>query len=388
MWGEITGGLAALAGGTVAAEIWRRNMNLWLPSYIRSRNEPFIPGQPVHLYFCFVDHFEPMWAGADVDTGRQRVDRWCTEYPRLAEQFRDYDGRPPQHSFFFPAEEYRPEFLDALKQLCDKGFGDVEIHLHHDNDTTQNFMESMEQFIERLQGHGFLLNRERRNRFGFIHGNWCLDNSRRDGRWCGLNNEIDLLCKLGCYADFTYPSAPSETQPAMVNSIYYSRDNIHKPKSHNHGRLACVGVLPETNDLCMITGPLGLSFHSRKIGILPRIENADINGGIRADEHRCRHWLKLGARVLGAPNHVFVKVHTHGTQEHLYSAVLGDQARDMYQHLVALQKTDGVRLHFVTAYEMWQTVHRLEMSQNPTVRTEFVHNPPINLRKTDFAIGE
>ena len=46
-----------------------------------------------------------------------------------------------------------------------------------------------------------------------------------DGRWCGLNNEIGLLCRLGCYADFTFPSAPSETQPAMVNAIYYSRDD-------------------------------------------------------------------------------------------------------------------------------------------------------------------
>ena len=38
-------------------------------------------------------------------------------------------------------------------------------------------------------------------RFGFIHGNWCLDNSRADGRWCGLNNELILLRELGCYAD-------------------------------------------------------------------------------------------------------------------------------------------------------------------------------------------
>ena len=30
-----------------------------------------------------------------------------------------------------------------------------------------------------------------------------------DGRWCGLNNELILLRDLGCYADFTLPSAPS-----------------------------------------------------------------------------------------------------------------------------------------------------------------------------------
>lgn len=364
MWAEVTGLGAALAGGACAAEIWRRNMHLWLPSYLGSRTEPFIPGQPLHLYFCFVDHYEPLWAGANVATGAERVERWVREYPALVDQFPDSDGRPPQHSFFYPAEEYRPEYLDALQSLCAKGYGDVEIHLHHDNDSQQNFLDSMEQFIQRLQGHGFLLNRGRRNRFGFIHGNWCLDNSRKDGRWCGLNNEIDLLCKLGCYADFTYPSAPSDTQPAMANSIYYSRDDVQRPKSHNRGRLSRVGTAPAEDELCLITGPLGLNFRSRKLGIFPRLENADINGGIRADAHRCREWLRLGARVLGAPNHVFVKVHTHGTQENLYPAVLGDQARAMYRHLVEMQR-DGLKLHYVTAYEMWQTVRSLEQGLDP-----------------------
>ena len=53
-------------------------------------------------------------------------------------------------------------------------------------------------------------------RFAFIHGNWSLDNSRPDGRWCGLNNELILLRELGCYADFTLPSAPSDTQACVL----------------------------------------------------------------------------------------------------------------------------------------------------------------------------
>ena len=48
--------------------------------------------------------------------------------------------------------------------------------------------------------------------FGFIHGNWALDNSRPDGKYCGLNNEITLLRDLGCYADFTMPSGASPTR--------------------------------------------------------------------------------------------------------------------------------------------------------------------------------
>ena len=34
--------------------------------------------------------------------------------------------------------------------------------------------------------------------YSFIHGNWALDNSRPDGRWCGVDNEIDILVETGC----------------------------------------------------------------------------------------------------------------------------------------------------------------------------------------------
>ena len=358
----IAGGVAAATGaGVLCRAVLRKNVHNWLPAYFSWQHEAFEQSQPVHIYFCFVDHYEPLWKTQDEQLGLERVQRWISEYPRLADQFRDSEGRVPQHSFFFPAEEYRPRYMDLLKDLCARGYGDMEIHLHHDRDSEQNFIDTVEQFIATLQSHGFLQDRSARERFGFIHGNWCLDNSRRDGRWCGLNNELELLTRLGCYADFTYPSAPSETQPRMVNAIYYARDDARKPKSHNIGRPACVGVSPAHDELCLITGPLGLDFGSRKYGVIPRIENADVNGGIVADARRVRNWVRFGARVLGAPNHVFIKVHTHGTQEKVYDAVLGEQARGMYSALCAL-KGEGYRLHFVTAYEMWKTVRRLEQA--------------------------
>jgi hypothetical protein len=356
----MAGGLAgALAGGIATVELWRRNLLNWLPSYLAWRPEPFDPQQPLRLYFCFVDHYEPLWAGVDDAVGQERVLRWVREYPRLVDPFRDSTGRPAQHSFFFPAEQYRPGYLDLLRQLCQAGYGDVEIHLHHDNDTSAHFVETLSAFIGQLQSHGFLLNRERRNRFGFIHGNWCLNNSRRDGRWCGLNNETALLIQLGCYADFTFPSAPDETQPAMVNSIYYCRDDALKPNAHRRGRPAIVGALPSSDELCLITGPLGFNWRSRKFGLFPRIENGNITGGMTAGAARYTHWFRLGARVLGAPNHVFVKVHTHGTQERVRDAVLGAEAAGMYRALAAMRR-EGVSLHFVTAYEMWQQVRALE----------------------------
>ena len=69
--------------------------------------------------------------------------------------------------------------------------------------------------------HGLLREQEGRTVFGFIHGNWALDNSLPHGKWCGLNGEIALLRDLGCYADFTMPSMPSAAQGRVVNQIYW-----------------------------------------------------------------------------------------------------------------------------------------------------------------------
>ena len=132
-----------------ALVIWRllraRNMEIWIGSYLR-RKPPQVTSRPVHVMFCFVDHFEPMWHGADLATQRARVDRWCRDYRALASKHRDADGRPPQHGFFYPEEEYAKEHLDKIASLCADGYGEIEIHLHHDNDTEANFRESITRF--------------------------------------------------------------------------------------------------------------------------------------------------------------------------------------------------------------------------------------------------
>jgi NAD(P)-dependent dehydrogenase (short-subunit alcohol dehydrogenase family) len=53
----------------------------------------------------------------DIPTGSARVRAWQERYPALAAEFRDAEGRPPRHSFFFPGDQYVPGFLDALAAL-------------------------------------------------------------------------------------------------------------------------------------------------------------------------------------------------------------------------------------------------------------------------------
>lgn len=295
--------LLALAALGLAWAIRARNMQIWLGSYLR-RRRPRQDGGPVHVMFCFVDHFEPAWGRADLDVQRRRVDRWCRDYRALADRHRDADGRPPQHTFFYPEEEYVEEHLEKIAALCADGYGEIEIHLHHDDDTAENFTATIDRFNKLLHERHGALPRDPRSgqlRFGFIHGNWSLDNSRADGRWCGINNELVLLRELGCYADFTLPSAPSDTQTSTVNSIYYATDDPLRPKSHDRGVPVRVGG-QASGDLMIVQGPLGLNWRERRLGLVPRIENADVRRGCPPTPARVDAWVRTGIHVEGRPD--------------------------------------------------------------------------------------
>jgi hypothetical protein len=313
--------------------------------------------------FCFVDHFEPRWGKAEYAVEVDRVNRWVDGYPKLCAGQRDADGKVPQHTFFFPSEEYRPEHLDQLVRLCAAGYGEIEVHLHHDNDTEQGLRSNLGEFLTLLvDQHGALPidNITGKPLWSFIHGNWALDNSRRDGRWCGVNNELQILRDMGCYADFTLPSAPSDTQTSTVNSIYYASDDPAKPKSHDTGKAVRVGGRPE-GDLMIIQGPLSLRWKFRNLIPIPAIENGDIRAGNPPTPARVDAWVKTGIHVKGRPDWLFIKVHTHGTQDRDMEALLGLPTSRMFEYLEQ-RYNDGKQynLHYVSAREMYNIARAAE----------------------------
>ena len=112
-------------------------------------------GRPLHVFLCVADHWEPKWRRPPKQVERERVARWVSDYPRLAQSVTDCRSRPPQHTFFYPAEEYESEHLGALAGLCRQGLGDVEVHLHHDGDTADNLRETLQRFTAALHNdHG------------------------------------------------------------------------------------------------------------------------------------------------------------------------------------------------------------------------------------------
>jgi hypothetical protein len=309
------------------------------------------------------DHYEPLWMGATESIGADRVSVWRRRWPEIAARFRDSAGRSPKYTFFFPQEEYRPQFLAPLAEMTDAGIADVEIHIHHDGEGEQNFLDRMNSFVDILsRRHGLLRQWRGRPVFGFIHGNWALDNSRPDGRWCGLNNEISLLVKLGCYADFTEPSAPNATQVHMVNSIYWAKDDPLQPKSHDHGIALEPGSPDHPNDLLLITGPLGLRWgnHGGSRSWLPRLDAGEVCCYDPPTPSRIRLWFESAPQI---GDDLFIKVFTHGAQERHADALLHGALESLYSGLLAEAKRRGMEIYFASAWEMRvavEAVRRLE----------------------------
>lgn len=357
----------------------KRNMLHWLPSYITQyfyRNKKN-PDGITHVMFCFVDHYEPQWKNPNnIDLERKRVDRWFDQYPKMADKFKDADGYSPKHSFFYPEEEYREEHLAKLSDMCYRGYGEIEIHLHHENDTSENLTQSLTNFAKVLhENHGALpVDPETGQiKYAFIHGNWCLDNSHPNGEWCGVNDELIVLNKTGCYVDLTFPSAPSPTQPKTINSIYYAKDNPEKPKSHDTGKKLKVGG-KAWGDLLLINGPLMLNWKRRKFGFMPRVENADIRTSNPPSKDRIDLWVKANVHVKGQPNWRFIKIHTHGTQDKDMDILLGKPVENMHKYL-GDKYNDGkqYQLHYVSSREMYNIVKAAEAgkTENPNLYRNF-----------------
>jgi len=315
------------------------------------------------LLLCIADHYEPKLGKATPEQARRRVERWVAEYPRLFRGFRDSDGHSPRHTFFIPQDEYEAEHVDGVAELCQAGFGEVEVHLHHNHDTADGLRDKLLSFKSILAERHGLLSRHRDTgelAYGFIHGNWALDNSRPDGRWCGVNNELDVLRETGCYADFTLPSFPSATQTRKVNSIYYAVDDPQRPKSHDTGVDVGAGT-PPADSLMLIQGPLVLNWNRRKWGLLPRIENGCLQGNQAPTAERLALWLKARIQVPSRPDWYFVKLHTHGAKEANQRVLLGEPMVRFHEALARRAEEDRqFHFHYVSAREMYNLARAAE----------------------------
>lgn len=333
-----------------------RYAEIWLLPYLKDRlRKASRTANPKRLWVALTDHYEPIGMGASIQTGLDRVAEWRDKWPRIsADAPRDAVGHSPQYSFFYPQEDYRRELLEGIAEIVRLGVADVEVHIHHESEQRETFIRKITEYCSRLtDDHGLLRRHEGRTVFGFIHGNWALDNSRPDRAYCGLSHEISLLRDLGCYADFTMPSLPSPTQGRVVNQIYWCTNHSDgSPRSFDRGIEATVGG-GRQGDLLMITGPVGLRFGTR---LMPRLESGEIAGYDLPTQQRVRQWFDL-APTIG--NDLFLKLHAHGATDRNRIPLLNGGLSNLFRWLSEEAERRGIEIHWATAWQMYQAANAL-----------------------------
>lgn len=371
--------------GTLQAKLAylkQKNLHNWLAGYARHMIENARaprPSGPRHLLFSVCDHWEPGWGHATPEVGTARVKAWAERYPEMAGAYRDADGHHPRHSFFFPGEQYTPAWLDDLAGLTRRGFGEVELHLHHDNDTPEKLRADLLGYLDVMGKHGhFSRDASGRIRYAFIHGNWCLSNARRDGRNCGVDAELPLLFETGCYADYTFPAAPDESQHNIVNQIYWPTGNLERKRAYETGVRAKVGEVLEDRIL-MIEGPLALTVTRRAGRPRVRLEYGALQAVDPPTPERIATWVKQNIHIEGRPEWVFVKVYAHGAPEDQAESLLGAGGHALHRELTT-RYNDGREwvLHYVTAREMYNiAIAALEgKTGNPGDYRDYRMKPP------------
>jgi len=344
--------------------VLRKKMHFWIVSELLRCARQLITGHQwgyTHVMFAFVDHFEPGNNGADTERQELQVDQWCNKFPLLAGRHKDSDGIAPQHTFFLPPHRGRGEHLKKIVELCSIGFGEVEMHLHHERqepwpDDAFSLRKKITDCIEDFSRYNIFCLPGGQRRYAFIHGDWALANSREKGEHCGVNDEIKILLETGCYADFTFPVC-NEAQPKRANTLLYGLSSPEYPKGYNKRNSLVTRGKRSAKGLMLIQGIIGLRWKSRTHLFWPSIEQSNIGEMDDPTPRRIDYWINKRIHVQGKQNWIFVKVHTHGANEDNWKALFGEPADEMYTYLE--NKYNDQRdffLHYVSAREMYNII--------------------------------
>ena len=309
---------------------------------------------------------------------------WLKRYPQVASRFVDADGRHPQHTWFYDGAD--PEVLSQLSSMCQRGLGEIELHLHHSHDTSGGLRRKLERRKRIFAEHGALITAgpNPKHTFGFIHGKWSLDNSRGD-KFCGVNSELTVLRDAGCYADFTFP-AWGRMQPSKFNSIFYATDDPDRPKSYDTGVDVEASKAP-LGDLMIFQGPGKLSGIPAKLSCVPGTAKlvdrlwltCAMDAHLPVRPQRVDRWVEANVHVKGRDDWVFVKVHTHGARPRNYTAYF-DKSADVLHGYLNERYNDGHawKLHYATAREAYNMVKAAEAAvagDDPNVYRDFLLAP-------------
>lgn len=335
----------------------------WLARYPLSRAASFLEQtafEKKHIIITVANHFEPGWSVNGVLDHKSQMTR-LKAYHKIASEtgkaVRDVDGTKFRHTNFYPAEQYHPEILDIMSEMQAEGLGEVEVHLHHGverPDTAGNLRETLVNFRDTLAEKHKCLSHvagSSKPMYAFVHGNLALANSC-DGRFCGVDNEMEILRDTGCYADMTLPSAPDQSQVAVINQIYECTLPMNEPAPHRLGMRAAANRKHAQLPL-IFTGPLVFNWTRRIKGLpVPRIDDGALTANQPLNTARFNRWRSANVTVEGKSDWVFVKLYCHGFFDQDQSVCIGEDAKRFFGGIVEeAEKSAAFQVHFATARE-------------------------------------
>ncbi|MBV1879515.1 MAG: hypothetical protein KUG79_17875 [Pseudomonadales bacterium] len=318
-----------------------------------------------HIVVGVMDHYEPGTGGVTPSVEKARVDFLLDTYPKVAQKHVDCAGNIPKRTWFFPPHYHRYGTLRKLTALCRDGFGEIELHLHHGTicpDDAINLRQTLKLCVEEYAAFGIFGEHQGKKKFGFIHGSWALNNTR-NGMFCGVNNEINILSEAGCYADFTFPSL-TEADPDTLNAMFYP---VFGEQS------TCkTGTLVERNKFCndnvmIIQGPTYPHYLPRDAVKNKLFRYRTLGDALTtkypATEKRISQWINCQVGIKGVDDVFFVKLSTHGAVD--FPVVLGAEMESIFLHLEK-NYNDGINyaLHYVSAREMYNIIKSLERGES------------------------
>ena len=353
----------------------QRHMHLWLAGYLTSEAASLFRRvrnrRKTHVFLFITDHFEPRFGNVPPEQEIERVKHWCEAYSAFAARFRDSNGRPPQHTWFYPFDEKNDECLEKLNGLVQRGFGEIEFHLHHSGDNEATLRQKIRDGLQWFGRYGATRSREGKHHFGFIHGMFALANS--DPRYCGVKEEIEILKSLGCYCDFTFAAFGTPSQPRIVNQIYYPYRNGGHGKPYDEGFEMEKGS-PRLG-MPIFPGPLSWDLAQM------RFDDGRIEPNFPLSPRRLRNWLRANIHVKGRPEWVFIKLYSHSAREKSRDALFSKETYGFYDFLTREASANNFVLHFVTAREAFNIAKAAEGGEegdDPLSYSDYKIGPPVN----------
>lgn len=340
----------------------------WLVRYPWSRAKSYLEQtafEKKHIIFTVANHFEPGWSPngiLDHKTQMSRLVDYRDRFRKTSAALQDADGIKFKHTNFYPGEQYNSELLEIMAEMQAEGLGEVEVHLHHVGDkpdTAENVRKTLLEFRDTLAEKHRCLSRMDgvgNPMYAFVHGNLALANSC-GGRYCGVDNEMEILRETGCYVDMTLPSAPDQSQVPMLNQIYECGLPLDEAVPHRTGhRVAANGNKPLLP--LIFTGPLVFNWTRRISGFpVPRIDDGALAANQPLDFARFNRWRSANITVQGRSDWVFVKLYCHGFFDYDQSASMGEEAVRFFGNLLEESERKGeFKVHFASAREAFNMV--------------------------------